>query len=164
MTLLLLALTVRAWRRVRPSQTQPPANVPCRVEANGPRLTWTAPCAQALAATGLQSGLLSGLTGVGGGFIIVPALQRHTDLALSHVQATSLAVMALVSVSGVASALGQGALHPELALPFAGTAMAALLLGRRLAPHLPEAWMRRLFAAVTAAAAALLMARVLGWL
>lgn len=163
---LLMWLGWRAWRegQVNADEPQRLTQVPCQVLAPGQPLRWTAPCARALAATGLQSGLLSGLVGVGGGFVIVPALQRHTDLDLRSVQATSLAVIALVSVSGVGAAIGHGAVSMPLALPFAGGAVLALLLGRRWADRMPATWMKRGFAAVSFVTAMLMLARAGGWL
>lgn len=163
---LLAWLGWRAWRdsTLPGGESARLAQVPCQVVAPGEPLKWTAPCARALATTGLQSGLLSGLVGVGGGFVIVPALQRHTDLDLRSVQATSLAVIALVSVSGVGAAIGHGAVSLALALPFAGGAMVALLIGRRWADRLPTAWMKRGFAALCLLTAGLMLARAGGWL
>lgn len=161
MAVLLGWLGWRAWQDSRMPQGTTPRleQVPCQVIAPGEPLKWTAPCARALAATGLQSGLLSGLVGVGGGFVIVPALQRHTDLDLRSVQATSLAVIALVSVSGVGAAIGHGAVSLTLALPFAGGAVLALLAGRRWADQLPPAWMKRGFAVLCVLTAVLMLAR-----
>ncbi len=136
---------------------QPP---PCLVKADG-RLDWTTPCARALATTGAASGLLSGLIGVGGGFVIVPALSHRTDLDLRQVQATSLAVIALVSLSGVASAAWHGALDWALALPFATGAMLALLAGQRLALALPAARLKQGFAWLMLAVAASLVFKAL---
>lgn len=166
MAMLLTWLGWRAWQDSRLPGAEPPRleQVPCQVIAPGEPLKWTAPCARALASTGLQSGLLSGLVGVGGGFVIVPALQRHSDLDLRSVQATSLAVIALVSVSGVGAAAGHGALSWALAAPFAGGAMAALLVGRRWADRLPPSTMKQGFAALCALTASLMLARAAGWL
>lgn len=166
MAALLAWLGGRAWRESTLPGGEPPRleQVPCQVLAPGQPLKWTAPCAQALAATGLQSGLLSGLVGVGGGFVIVPALQRHSDLDLRSVQATSLAVIALVSVSGVGTAIGHGAVPLALALPFAGGAVVALLVGQRWAHKVPVAWMKRAFAALCLLTAGLMLARAGGWL
>lgn len=166
MAALLAWLGWRAWRdsALPGGEATRLAQVPCQVVAPGEPLKWTAPCARALATTGLQSGLLSGLVGVGGGFVIVPALQRHTDLDLRSVQATSLAVIALVSISGVGAAIGHGAVSLTLALPFAGGAMAALLIGRRWADRLPAAWMKRGFAVLSLLTATLMLARAGGWL
>ncbi|MFZ4480414.1 MAG: sulfite exporter TauE/SafE family protein, partial [Rhodoferax sp.] len=83
-----LVLTYTAWRMLkRPTlPTAMPAAVLCRVNDVDRRLTWTLPCARALAGTGLIAGLLSGLLGVGGGFVIVPALRRYTDLEIRSIQ------------------------------------------------------------------------------
>lgn len=53
-----------------------------------------------IAVAGLLSvsvGVLMGLTGVGGGFILVPALQKHTDLPVTSIVATSLGVLAFAA-------------------------------------------------------------------
>lgn len=166
MALLLSWLGWRAWQdsRLPGGEAARLEQVPCQVTAPGEPLQWTAPCARALAGTGLQSGLLSGLVGVGGGFVIVPALQRHTDLDLRSVHATTMAVIALVSISGVGAAIGRGSVPVELALPYAGGAVFALLAGRRWADRVPVAWMKRGFALVCLLAASMMLARLLGWL
>jgi len=117
-----------------------------------------------LTLTGLLSGLLTGLLGVGGGFVIVPALSRYSDLDLRSITATSLAVIALASLSGVLAASGHGSMDWALALRFGSAAMLALVLGRRLAARLPASTLRRGFAALLALVAALMLARALGWI
>ncbi len=163
-----LALSaVRTFRRTlhaagRPAA--PRAALPCVVDATSGRLVWTRPCARALAITGMVSGLLSGLLGVGGGFVIVPALSRYTDLPMRSIVATSLAVIALVSVGGVGAAALHGALEWRIALPFAGGAVVALLVGRLVAAHLAGTRLQQAFALVSAVVAGLLVARASGWL
>ncbi len=49
---------------------------------------------------GLAVGLLSGLMGVGGGFLVVPGLLWFTPLSMMAATATSMAVIALVSGGG----------------------------------------------------------------
>lgn len=158
-----------AWRmsglRLRPEHPQAAPRIqPCRVNPGEGRLRWTAPCAWVLAGTGLVSGLLTGLLGVGGGFVIVPSLTRYTDLDARSIAATSLAVIALASLSGLLAAGGQGGLNLGLALSFGGAAVAALLLGRHWGRALPPLLLQRGFAAVCLAVAALMLARGLGWL
>ncbi len=138
--------------------------LPCVLDPGQGRLVWTMPCAWALAGTGAVSGVLSGLLGVGGGFVIVPSLNRFTDLATRSILATSLAVIALVSVGGVAAAAAQGSIDWGVALPFAGGAVVALLAGRRLAARLAGPRLKQLFAVTSAAVAVLLLARGLGWI
>ncbi|MDO9004337.1 MAG: sulfite exporter TauE/SafE family protein [Aquabacterium sp.] len=140
------------------------AKIPCVVNPSMGRILWTAPCAWALAGTGVVSGLLSGLLGVGGGFVIVPSLSRHTDLPVRSIFATSLAVIALVSIGGVAAAAWQGAIAWRIALPFTFGAMAALLAGRQLASRLAGARLQQGFAVTSGAVAMLLLARGLGWI
>lgn len=160
-----MVLIYTAWRMLRrPALAEPSAAaVPCRVRSTDRRLTWTQPCARALAGTGLVSGLLSGLLGVGGGFVIVPALTRYTDLEMRSIQATSLAVIALVSVSGVSAAALEGTLPWAVALPFACGAVLALLLGRLVAGKLNAKSLQRAFAWFTLSISLLMLARAFGW-
>jgi uncharacterized membrane protein YfcA len=58
-----------------------------------------------LAVVGLCTGILSGLFGVGGGFVIVPALVLVGGMAIHRAVATSLVVITLASASGVTSYL-----------------------------------------------------------
>lgn len=132
--------------------------LPCVLASDG-RLRWTLPCARALAGTGVVSGLLSGLLGVGGGFVIVPALNRYTDLAMQSVVATSLAVITLVSLGGAASATLSGALDWDLALPFGGGAVLGLLLGRQVADRVAGPRLQQAFGAVSAVVALSLLVR-----
>lgn len=52
---------------------------------------WTGACARSLALSGIIAGVLSGLLGVGGGFVVVPALRKATGLDMSFIVSTSLA-------------------------------------------------------------------------
>lgn len=161
-----LVLIYIAWRMLRtPSLTgQAPLSVPCQVSTTDRRLTWTLPCARALAGTGLISGLMSGLLGVGGGFVIVPALTRYTDLDPRSIQVTSLAVIALVSFSGVTTAAMQGSIPWNVATPFTLGAVVALLVGRQLAHKLNPERLQQAFAWFALAVALLMLARVAGWI
>lgn len=163
---LLLALTALQMWRGRPAE-EPDVGIarqPCRLDPADGRLAWSLPCARALAATGTLSGLLSGLFGVGGGFVIVPALTRHTDLPQLSIIATSMAVITLVAAGSVAAAAAHGTLPWAVALPFAGGALLAMLAARGLARRLAGARLRRGFALVCFGVALLLLARAGGWL
>jgi uncharacterized membrane protein YfcA len=172
--LVLLYVAWRAWRRAHPhvaaaddaaaasahaARAAARAEPPCRLDAGRGKLVWTAPCARALAVSGLLAGALSGLLGVGGGFVMIPALQRYTDLAMQSVVATSLAVIALVSLSGVAASAASGHLQWAVALPFSAGAMAGMLAGRAVAGQLAGPRLQQAFALLSAAVAAALMAR-----
>jgi uncharacterized membrane protein YfcA len=66
---------------------------------------------RALALSGVAVGILSGLLGVGGDFLMMPALCRYPDLAMQSVAATLLDVIAMVSAIGVASSAAAGTLN-----------------------------------------------------
>ncbi|MEK8046621.1 sulfite exporter TauE/SafE family protein [Ideonella margarita] len=136
-----LRMARMAWQRT-PPDTRELAYRPCQFNPEKGQLHWTAPCARALAGTGASAGLLSGLLGVGGGFIIVPALSRHSTLDVRHITATSLAVTAVATLSGWLSALHFGSVNVPVALCFGGAAMAAMLLGQRFAAQLPARWVQ----------------------
>jgi len=132
----------------------------CQLDEVSGRLVWTLPCARAMAAAGLTSGFLSGLLGVGGGFVIVPALRMVTDLPMRSIVATSLAVITLVSLAGVATAWALGSMPWQIAWPFAGGAVAGLVGGRRIAQRLAGPHLQLIFALVGLAVAILMVARV----
>ncbi|WP_457326099.1 TSUP family transporter, partial [Roseateles sp. P5_E11] len=149
------------YRRSLPTAERALASAlpPCVLNADTGRLNWTRPCARALAATGACSGLMSGLLGVGGGFLIVPALTRFTDLPAKSVVNTSLSVIALVSVAGVASSASHGLIEWSIAIPFTCGAGAALVACRGVRPRLAVATSQRAFAALSLLAALLLFWR-----
>jgi hypothetical protein len=100
----------------------------------------------ALPAAGFGVGLLTGFLGVGGGFLIVPALTLFAGLPIHAAIGTSLLVIAANSAAGVVGHLRQGEM--PLGLTAALTASAALgaLAGVRLASSLDPARLRRSFA------------------
>jgi len=149
----------RGWTgtAATPEERRPP----CVRGLDTGRFIWTRPCARALALSGSFAGLLSGLLGVGGGFVMVPALQRYTDLAMQSAVATSLAVIALISLAGVATSAAGGALAWSIALPFSAGALAGMLGGRTLSARLSGPLLQTAFAAVSAAVAAGMIVKAL---
>ncbi len=133
----------------------------CKLSEQTGRFEWTALCTRTLALAGAVTGFLSGLLGVGGGFVIVPALKRSTDLPMNAVVATSLMVIALVSASAVLSSLVAGRLDSSVGIPFTLGAVTAMLAGRRLAHRLAGPRLQQSFAVLALVVAAGLVARVL---
>ncbi len=155
-----LVLLFVAYRTFRQAIGQPPEDEPadghvppCIRDADSGRFVWTTRCARALALSGSVAGLLSGLLGVGGGFVMVPALQRYTDLAMQSVLATSLAVIALVSITGVASSAIAGHLNWAVALPFSAGALAGMLGGRLISSRIAGPQLQKGFAITSAVVA-----------
>lgn len=122
---------------------------PCKLDQSIGRLIWSVPCARALMGAGAVAGFLSGLLGVGGGFIIVPALKKLTDLPMQSIVATSLGVLALISITGVSSAALAGHLNWSIGIPFAAGAVAGMLLGSFIAKKISGPRIQQAFAIFT---------------
>lgn len=113
---------------------------------------------------GLLVGILTGLVGVGGGFLIVPALVLLGGLPVHRAVATSLFIIAAKSFTGfikyvdVLEEQGLGLDWPVIGIV---TALGVLgsFAGARLARALPQAALRRGFALLVLAMAAVIAAR-----
>ncbi len=100
-----------------------------------------------LAVVGLTTGFLSGMFGVGGGFVIVPALVLFSRMPVHKAVATSLLVIVLVSISGVAShfAAGRG-ISLEVTGLFVLGGVIGMSLGGLVSKHLPAPVLQKVFA------------------
>ena len=110
----------------------------CAVNPATSKLFWTAPCTKRLILTGGFSGFLSGLLGVGGGFIIVPTLHSISNLEAKMIVATSLAVIALVSRASAFSYAGNGTILWSIAVPFVSATVVGMGIGRMLHSKIPS--------------------------
>lgn len=160
LTIVAVRMLRQAWLEQRGVVHAAAHAPPCRLDPAAGRLRWNSTCAGALALTGGAAGFLSGLLGVGGGFIIVPSLLAVSDLPMKTVVATSMGVLALVSVVGVASASLGGHMQWHVGWPFAAGALAGLLLGRVFAARLAGPRLQQGFALVALAIAASLLIKV----
>lgn len=95
---------------------------------------------------GAGVGFLTGLLGVGGGFLIVPALNTLGHLKLRLAIGTSLFVIAVNATAGVLGYLGKVSFHWPLVLVFIVFSSLASLLGVRLARSVPVGKLRKGFA------------------
>lgn len=98
------------------------------------------------AAAGLAVGFLTGLLGVGGGFLLIPALTLFLRVPLQQAVGTSLAVIAVNSASGFTAHLAGLSMDWALALTFAAVASAASLAAARLSRRLDDVLVSRMFA------------------
>ncbi|WP_310726512.1 sulfite exporter TauE/SafE family protein [Streptomyces sp. N2A] len=113
-----------------------------------------------VAVTASAVGLLTGFFGVGGGFVVVPALTLVLGLEMPVAIGTSLLVILLNSLTALATRAGTGALDWPLLAGFAACAAVGSHLGNRLTTRLPTQVLTTAFAtlvtllALTTAAAA----------
>jgi uncharacterized membrane protein YfcA len=114
---------------------------------NTQRMRLTSVCVLVVLATGFLTGVLSGLFGVGGGFLIVPALVMVTAMPIHRAIATSLGIIALISLAGVSSHVVAGrSLDWAVTAQFVLGGIGGLLAGHHLAKRLPAERLQRVFA------------------
>jgi uncharacterized protein len=129
------------------------------------RIVWGPRTAAAVGAIGGVTGFIAGLLGVGGGFVIVPALRAGSGLSMHSCIATSLMAIALISAIAVAGAAFQGVTIDWMAaLPFVFGALAGMLAGRRLAPRIAGPRLQQGFAVVMLVVAVGLAVHAMGLL
>ena len=111
---------------------------------------------------GLVVGAMTGFFGVGGGFLIVPALTILLGVAMRRAIATSLAIITLTGVAALTSHLAHGA-EPDWSLTavLCAAAAAGALAGTRLSRRLPPSTLAHAFGLVVAFVAILLLIDVL---
>lgn len=164
---LMLVVAYRMWRQTTQARAATPAcstsdadaGPTCQRDAAG-LLILTSRCAWLLLAVGFATGVLSGLFGVGGGFVIVPALVLFSGMSIHRAVGTSLLVIALVSVSGVASQLWAGrAISWELAVPFVAGGIGGLWAGQSVGRRVSGPILQRIFVVAMVAVAVFVITR-----
>lgn len=104
-----------------------------------------------LVAAGLAVGFLTGFLGVGGGFLIVPALVVVLGFPMPVAVGTSLLVIAMDSAAAMAARVGHVTFDWAVIVPFALAAVVGTVLGVRVAARLPAALLARSFAGLVLA-------------
>jgi len=108
---------------------------------------------------GLGTGVLTGFFGVGGGFVIVPALVLLLGLPMTLAVGTSLLVITLTSAAALAAHLASGSIDWTIASSFTGAAIAGALAGRRLGATIRPQRLGQLFALLLVAIAVFLVVK-----
>jgi uncharacterized membrane protein YfcA len=129
---LMLVVAFRMWLRQAPRP-------PVRADADEPGAVWK------IGLAGLVVGVLTGFFGVGGGFLIVPALALALGMPMAMAVGTSLLIIAINSVSGLAAHLGTGGFDLPVALCFIAGGLGGGLAGGRLAGTIDERALSRAF-------------------
>lgn len=99
-----------------------------------------------LAPVALGVGVLTGLIGVGAGFLVVPALVVLARVPMRQAIGTSLLVIAMNSASGFAGYVGSVDLDWALLAGFTGLAVAGSFVGSALVSRVPQPVLKRAFA------------------
>lgn len=97
------------------------------------------------ASIGSVVGLLTGIIGVGGGFLIVPAL-IWAGLSIHHAIGTSLVIIVMNASSGIIGYLGSVDFHPDIILAFLTSSLISSVIGAKLSKKVPVKKMKMGFA------------------
>lgn len=123
----------------------------CEVGESG--INWRR-CAPRSIPTGFLVGLLTGLFGVGGGFLIIPALVLMLGVEMPIAVGTSLLIIAANSSAGVISHLSGAYIDWGITAAFVGTAILGSLIagqfGTKVDTHRLQHWFAYLVFAVAA--------------
>lgn len=103
-------------------------------------------CLPKAVGAGVAVGFLTGLFGVGGGFLIIPALVLLLGLPMPAAVGTSLVIIVINSAAGLAAHAGDAAIDYRIAGAFAAAAITGSLTAGRFASRLPARHLRRAFA------------------
>ena len=107
---------------------------------------------------GATVGLISGLVGAGGGFLLVPALALLGGLPMPAAVGTSLVVISMQSFAGFAGHLSGESIDWKLAGMVTAAAVIGSLIGGRLTDYVEPATLRKAFGWFVLAMAALVLA------
>ena len=139
----MLVVACRMYLQARAdSEAQGTLQRNCMLDPATGRLDWNARCLATLASIGAASGFLTGLLGVGGGFLIVPAFRKFSDVRMHGVVATSLMVVTLGTLGHLFS---QGVTFSSAGALFTVSALVGMIGGRLAAPNLPARLLQQMF-------------------
>jgi len=122
-------------------------NTLCKVNQTTGRLIWNMKTALSLGIIGMVAGLLTGLLGVGGGFVIVPAVRKVTDLDMRSIVATSLMIIFLIGGVSISAHVLDGFQYPvSVTLTFVLACIVGMLIGRSLMQRIDSNKVQKIFA------------------
>jgi uncharacterized membrane protein YfcA len=110
-----------------------------------------------VAVAGLGVGVLTGLVGVGGGFLIVPALVLLVGVPMKRAIGTSLLVISLSTMTALAAYREEATIAWRAVVLFTALAIVGAVLGTRAARQVPARQLRRGFGVLVLALAAFLL-------
>jgi uncharacterized membrane protein YfcA len=154
---LMMVVAWRMWEKARnpglatgvcaTEKQTPMVRSACQRDEDG-TLRLTSKCARLLVLVGLLTGVLSGMFGVGGGFVIVPALVLFSGMEIHRAVGTSLLAIFLISISGVTAYVAAAReLSLNTTMLFLSGGLIGIWLGGLVAKQLKGPTLQRVFAA-----------------
>lgn len=124
-------------------------DAPCQISQETGKFIWNIKTASILGGIGVIAGLLTGLLGVGGGFVIVPALRKVSNLNIKSIIATSLMVIFCIGSISIFINVLNGFQYPkEISLIFISSCVIGLLIGRVIINFISEKLVKIIFSSV----------------
>ncbi len=108
---------------------------------------------------GMLTGVLTGIVGIGGGFLLVPALVLLAKVPMQAAVGTSLVVITLNTVAGYLGYLGTVDVPWRIVGLFGGIAAVGIVIGTALLPRIPQATLKRAFAVLLVAVSSFILYR-----
>jgi uncharacterized membrane protein YfcA len=149
-----MAIRQLRWRRSAALRRLPRSGLDDPIVSFIPTFACQCPRALKVLATATVVGLLTGFLGVGGGFLVVPALLLALAVPLDQAAGTSLVVITITSLAALAVRAGTGT-HPDWA-PVAVltvTSTASAFAGARIAAVVSTARLQAAFTVLVLAVA-----------
>lgn len=143
LVLFALVMYAAAWRMLRPTRVPRSVGAAAVMPADA---CSSRRCLAHVAGHGVVVGALTGLVGVGGGFLIVPALVLLSGLSMRQAVGTSLAIVAVKSYAGFAGYLGAVPIDYGLMGAFTAVAVMGSIVATRLAQRISGEALKRGFA------------------
>jgi len=141
LTIFALVMYAAAYKMLKPKhKSVGAATVADCLDGNSNELQYTH-----IAIHGIAVGVLTGVVGVGGGFLIVPALVLLSGLPMKQAVGTSLSIVALKSFAGFAGYAGAVEINYSLMASFTGVAIVGSVIGSLISNRLPAGLLQRGF-------------------
>jgi uncharacterized membrane protein YfcA len=146
-----LVMYAAAWRMLKPARQLAPAGASLAVADGGAAALggcrdFFSPCMGHIALHGIGVGVLTGLVGVGGGFLIVPALVLLSGIPMKTAVGTSLAIVAAKSYAGFAGYMGGVPIDWAVMGSFTVVTVIGSFVGAHFSARISQAALKKAFA------------------
>lgn len=150
--MLTMAIFMLFGRRLRPG-VETSEGSPCPTRIHLPAVIFD----------GIMVGLITGLVGVGGGFVIVPALNLLGGLAMRAAIGTSLLIIGMNSLAALVGYSSHEMIDWKTMGLLIGLTIPASLIGQKISQYLPSALLRQIFGVSILLLGLTLLKKELSW-
>ncbi|MFA5083163.1 MAG: sulfite exporter TauE/SafE family protein [Hydrogenophilaceae bacterium] len=147
-----LVMYAAAWRMLKPARLAAPVATGGVVSAGGGTAAlggcqeFFSPCMGHIALHGVGVGVLTGLVGVGGGFLIVPALVLLSGIPMKTAVGTSLVIVAAKSYAGFLGYMGGVPIDWVVMASFTAVTVVGSFMGGHFAKRISQDMLKQAFA------------------